>query len=57
MFLDLAKLSAVTIALSTTLKDLNVDVADLQWTVSAYALTVSQQQFGPNTPHPQDYAV
>ena len=41
MFLDLANLSAVTIALPTIQKDLNVEVAELQWTISAYALTVS----------------
>ena len=40
MFLDLANLSAVTIALPTIQKDLSVDVANLQWTISAYALTV-----------------
>ncbi|CAF9903178.1 MAG: hypothetical protein ALECFALPRED_000157 [Alectoria fallacina] len=39
MFLDLANLSAVTIALPTIQKDLNVNVVDLQWTISAYALT------------------
>ncbi|KAM0803216.1 major facilitator superfamily domain-containing protein [Usnea florida] len=39
MFLDLANLSAVTIALPTIQKDLNVEVAELQWTISAYALT------------------
>ena len=43
MFLDLANLSAVTIALPTIQKDLNVEVAELQWTISAYALTVSHQ--------------
>ena len=41
MFLDLANLSAVTIALPTIQKDLNVKAAELQWTISAYALTVS----------------
>lgn len=46
MFLDLANLSAVTIALPTIQKDLNVDVAALQWTISAYALTVSHQHLG-----------
>ena len=45
MFLDLANLSAVTIALPTIQKDLNVGVAELQWTISAYALTVSHQDF------------
>lgn len=46
MFLDLANLSAVTIALPTIQKDLNVEVAELQWTISAYALTVSHQHLG-----------
>lgn len=41
MFLDLANLSAVTIALPTIQKDLNVNVAQLQWAITAYALTVS----------------
>ena len=45
MFLDLANLSAVTIALPTIQKDLGVGVAELQWTISAYALTVSHQHF------------
>ncbi|KAL7269490.1 hypothetical protein RUND412_007853 [Rhizina undulata] len=39
MFLDLVNLSAVTIALPTIQKELGVSTADLQWTVSAYALT------------------
>lgn len=43
MFLDLANLSAVTIALPTIQKDLNVEVSELQWTISAYALTVSHR--------------
>ena len=46
MFLDLANLSAVTIALPTIQKDLNVEVAELQWTISAYALTVSHRLLG-----------
>ena len=46
MFLDLANLSAVTIALPTIQEALNVEVAELQWTISAYALTVSHWLFG-----------
>jgi MFS family permease len=42
MFLDLMNLSAVTIALPTIQKDLNVDVGSLQWIISAYALTVRE---------------
>ena len=40
MFLDLSNLSAITIALPTIQKELNVKVLDLQWIISAYALTV-----------------
>lgn len=43
MFLDLANLSAITIALPTIEKDLNVAVGDLQWVLTAYALTVRLQ--------------
>lgn len=50
MFLDLANLSAVTIALPTIQKDLDVKVAELQWTISAYALTVSHQLHGHGVP-------
>lgn len=39
MFLDLANLSAITIALPTIQKDFNINVSDLQWIISAYALT------------------
>ncbi|KAL1627530.1 hypothetical protein SLS56_006354 [Neofusicoccum ribis] len=39
MFLDLANLSAITIALPTIQEDFNVDVGNLQWVISAYALT------------------
>ena len=39
MFLDLANLSAITIALPTIQKDFGVSVGDLQWVISAYALT------------------
>ena len=39
MFLDLANLSAVTIALPTIQKDFYVNISDLQWIISAYALT------------------
>ncbi|EKG18555.1 Major facilitator superfamily [Macrophomina phaseolina MS6] len=39
MFLDLANLSAVTIALPTIQEDFDVDVSTLQWVISAYALT------------------
>ncbi|KAF3005605.1 hypothetical protein E8E13_001997 [Curvularia kusanoi] len=39
MFLDLANLSAITIALPTIQKDFDVNVSDLQWVISAYALT------------------
>lgn len=56
MFLDLANLSAVTIALPTIQKDLNVNVVDLQWTISAYALTVSHQYMGHTTSHLQRFA-
>ena len=56
MFLDLANLSAVTIALPTIQKDLNVEVAELQWTISAYALTVSHQHRGRSVSHLQSYA-
>jgi len=40
MFLDLANLSAITIALPTIEKEFSVHVGDLQWVISAYALTV-----------------
>lgn len=40
MFLDLSNLSAITIALPTIQRQFNVDVGDLQWIISAYALTV-----------------
>lgn len=56
MFLDLANLSAVTIALPTIQKDLNVNVAALQWTISAYALTVSHQHLGHTRSRSPDYA-
>lgn len=39
MFLDLANLSAITIALPTIGQDFGVDVGNLQWVISAYALT------------------
>ncbi|UPX11166.1 uncharacterized protein EKO05_0001788 [Ascochyta rabiei] len=39
MFLDLANLSAITIALPTIQKDFNINTSDLQWIISAYALT------------------
>lgn len=39
MFLDLSNLSAITIALPTIQKDFEIDFGDLQWTISAYALT------------------
>ncbi|KAK8235180.1 putative aminotriazole resistance protein [Phyllosticta capitalensis] len=39
MFLDLSNLSAITIALPTIQRQFNVDVGDLQWIISAYALT------------------
>ena len=39
MFLDLANLSAITIALPTIQKELHVNMSDLQWVISAYALT------------------
>ena len=51
MFLDLANLSAVTIALPTIQKDLNVQVAQLQWTISAYSLTVSPPAFWLRMPY------
>ncbi len=50
MFLDLANLSAVTIALPTIQKDLNVKVAELQWTISAYSLTVSHRHISHTRP-------
>ena len=40
MFLDLANLSAITIALPTIQTELGPDVQALQWVISAYALTV-----------------
>ena len=39
MFLDLANLSAITIALPTIQTDFGIRVGDLQWIISAYALT------------------
>jgi len=39
MFLDLANLSAITIALPTIQKDFDINVGSLQWIISAYALT------------------
>ncbi|KAM5441779.1 hypothetical protein MferCBS31731_003039 [Microsporum ferrugineum] len=39
MFLDLSNLSAVTIALPTIGEQLHTDQAQLQWVISAYALT------------------
>jgi MFS family permease len=39
IFLDLANLSAVTIAPPTIQKDFHVNMSDLQWMISAYALT------------------
>lgn len=39
MFLDLANLSAITIALPTIQTDFGINVGDLQWIISAYALT------------------
>lgn len=39
MFLDLANLSAVTIALPTIQENFGIDAGDLQWIISAYALT------------------
>jgi MFS family permease len=39
MFLDLANLSAITIALPTIQGDFGINVGDLQWIISAYALT------------------
>ncbi|KAI9825370.1 MAG: hypothetical protein M1819_000536 [Sarea resinae] len=39
MFLDLANLSAITIALPTIQKELHVSISNLQWMISAYALT------------------
>ncbi|KAL1640292.1 hypothetical protein SLS58_007108 [Diplodia intermedia] len=39
MFLDLANLSAITIALPTIQENFDVDVGNLQWMISAYALT------------------
>ncbi|KND89171.1 Puromycin resistance protein pur8 [Tolypocladium ophioglossoides CBS 100239] len=39
MFLDLSNLSAVTIALPTIGQQLDTDQAQLQWVISAYALT------------------
>lgn len=41
MFLDLANLSAITIALPTIQKDFGIAVDHLQWVISAYAITVS----------------
>lgn len=40
MFLDLSNLSAITIALPTIQKQFGVNMSDLQWIISAYALTV-----------------
>lgn len=42
MFLDLLNLSAITIALPTIQKEFDVAVGNLQWVISAYALTVSR---------------
>lgn len=42
MFLDLLNLSAITIALPTIQKEFDVAVGNLQWVISAYALTVSK---------------
>ena len=39
MFLDLANLSAITIALPTIQKELDIGVNNLQWVISAYAIT------------------
>ncbi|KAL1306890.1 hypothetical protein AAFC00_005535 [Neodothiora populina] len=39
MFLDLCNLSAITIALPTIRNEFNVAAGDLQWVISAYALT------------------
>ncbi|EFQ93265.1 hypothetical protein P3342_003099 [Pyrenophora teres f. teres] len=39
MFLDLANLSAITIALPTIQKDFGINVSNLQCIISAYALT------------------
>ncbi|TVY26196.1 hypothetical protein LHYA1_G005523 [Lachnellula hyalina] len=41
MFLDLANLSAITIALPTLRKEFSISTGNLQWIISAYALTVS----------------
>jgi predicted MFS family arabinose efflux permease len=41
MFLDLANLSAITIALPTLQKEFDIKTGNLQWIISAYALTVS----------------
>lgn len=40
MFLDLANLSAITIALPTIQKEWAVSEGDLQWVISAYSITV-----------------
>jgi len=42
MFLDFSNLSAITIALPTIEKEFGVNLGDLQWVVSAYALTVAR---------------
>lgn len=42
IFLDLANLSAITIALPTIEKEFGVKIGDLQWVISAYALTVCE---------------
>ena len=39
MFLDLANLSAITIALPTIQKELDIGFNNLQWVISAYAIT------------------
>ncbi|KAK0663856.1 Puromycin resistance protein pur8 [Lasiodiplodia hormozganensis] len=39
MFLDLANLSAITIALPTIQENFDVDAGNLQWMISAYSLT------------------
>jgi len=49
MFLDLANLSAITIALPTIQKELDIDIANLQWIISGYALTVHST--GPRALH------
>jgi hypothetical protein len=43
MFLDLSNLSAITIAFPTIQKELSADVGQLQWIISAYAVTVRER--------------